>query len=332
MDTWSLFIAIFCGIGIAQSCFLSAYLLVNNRKQKSSTVFIGFLLIGLALRIAKSYAYYVVSTIPDWFVALGAGGLWIVGPSFLFFTLSSKARLNRKWAYLHYLPALFIFLLTSSVATDLLIVAYHGGAVHFMTYLLISLYVFKRHYSKAHAKRFYLFASSLGTISLIFLIQTLVGGIAVYTMGSFFTLIILYLINYVILQDQRIIQIREKRTKSIQPDQQEKVISDLSRLFEQEKAYRQKGLTLTEVAKSLNHPAYQISHIINQHYGLKFNQYVNKYRVEEVKQRLADLVANDKIEVIAEEVGFSSTSSLYQAFKRETNATPQAYRKQLSLS
>lgn len=82
------------------------------------------------------------------------------------------------------------------------------------------------------------------------------------------------------------------------------------------------------IAQTIGFPLYQVSQTINQHFGLKFNEFVNKYRVAEVKNRLQDIEANDQIEVIAKEVGFTSTSSLYTAFKKEVQLTPQAFKKQ----
>ena len=99
-------------------------------------------------------------------------------------------------------------------------------------------------------------------------------------------------------------------------------------LFEEDKVYRKKGLTLADLSQELQHPVYLVSLAIKEHQDVQFNAFVNAYRVNEVKAKLQDLKANDKIEVIAKEVGFSSTSSLYKAFKEHTKLTPQAYRKE----
>ena len=328
MNTWSLWIAIFCGIAIAQSFFLSGYLIIRDQKRTSPTFFLSLMLVGLALRISKSYFYFIFEDVPRLGVALGAMGLWFIGPSLFLYTKSAKPDKINFSDYFHFFPALLIFAVFGFLITINFGTVYHIGAGHLFIYLLISIYYFYSNTWNGNKKRFVLFAGSIGAISLIFLVQSLIGGIQIYTIGTLLTLLVLYFVNFLILQDQSFLQIKRTKNRKINKEQKSRVSVELERLFNQEKLYRQKGLTLAEVAKSINHPAYIVSQTINHHYGLKFNQFVNKFRVEEVKERLRDIEKNDKIEVIAIEVGFSSTSSLYSAFKRETDSTPQAFRRQ----
>jgi AraC-like DNA-binding protein len=110
----------------------------------------------------------------------------------------------------------------------------------------------------------------------------------------------------------------------------QKITTELAQFIMERKIYRNKGLKVSELAKQTNYPAYLISQSINQHYNMRFNEFLNKFRVQEAMERLKNTNENDKIEVIAREVGFSSMSSLYEAFKKETNITPQTFRNQFS--
>ena len=332
MNIWVFSITVFCGITIAQSLFLGMFLLIRERKQSRTTVFLSLMLLGLAFRIAKSYFFYTFDDVPAWGVALGAAGLWTIGPSFLLYTLSARPRKITKWEYLHFLPPVAILLISGALGINYLVGAYYLGTYCLVCYLAICVWLFLFYPWNGNKKRFRLFAASLGLIAVTFLIQSLIGGIQLYAIGAAFTCLVLYGINFLILQDQSFIRPRKGNGKRIGKEQQKNIVGELKKAFEEKKFYRQKGITLSEVARLTGYPAYLISKTINENYGMKFNEFVNKYRVEEVKVRLQDRERNDKLEVIATEVGFTSTSSFYNAFKKETNLTPQAFRKRHLLS
>ncbi|RDY61557.1 helix-turn-helix domain-containing protein [Flagellimonas nanhaiensis] len=328
MDIWRIIIAVVCGIAICQGLFLSFYILAKNTKKFTPIVFLSLMLLALTLRISKSYYYYLFSEVPFWTVMLALAGLWAIGPSFWLYTLSSKPSKLRKADYFHYLPA--ILLVISSFFSDSswkVISLYKIGALLVFSYAVTSFIFFKYGDWNGNRKRFILFGSSVGAIALIFVFQSYLANIQGYTIGNILTLVILYVINFMLLKDRKLLQINRKPKKE-QSEVLDSIYEKITVLFDKEKVYRRKGLTLTNLSQELQHPIYLISQAIKEHRGVKFNSFVNSYRVIEVKNRLQDLEANDKIEVIAKEVGFSSTSSLYKAFKEQTNVTPQAYRKE----
>jgi AraC-like DNA-binding protein len=67
--------------------------------------------------------------------------------------------------------------------------------------------------------------------------------------------------------------------------------------------------------------------VLNTSIGKNFFQFVNAYRVEEVKRMLVDPKNLYSIEAIGYECGFSSKSSFYKEFKRITGMTPAEYKK-----
>ncbi|MBD1393950.1 helix-turn-helix domain-containing protein [Mucilaginibacter glaciei] len=94
------------------------------------------------------------------------------------------------------------------------------------------------------------------------------------------------------------------------------------------KLYLNPELTLTDVAKHLALPAKTISANVNAGFGKPFNTYINTYRVNEVKRRLA---ANDAAKLtllgIAYESGFNSKTSFNRIFKEFTGQSPSDYLK-----
>ncbi|MEL6256529.1 MAG: helix-turn-helix domain-containing protein [Bacteroidota bacterium] len=74
-----------------------------------------------------------------------------------------------------------------------------------------------------------------------------------------------------------------------------------------------------------------LSQIINQKEGKNFFDFINGYRVEEVKRNLADPNFDHfSILGIGLEAGFKSKSTFNAVFKKMTGHTPTAYKKLLT--
>lgn len=100
---------------------------------------------------------------------------------------------------------------------------------------------------------------------------------------------------------------------------------------EKEKPYLNSNLTITELAKQLDMLTYQLSKIINNEIGKTFFDFINSYRVEEVKKMMKKN-KNYKIIAIAYDCGFNSKSSFNRIFKKITGKTPSQYRKEIENS
>jgi AraC-like DNA-binding protein len=115
----------------------------------------------------------------------------------------------------------------------------------------------------------------------------------------------------------------------IKPD--EELISKLLNYVAEKKPYLDSELTLSSLAKDLSISRSQLSLLINEGIGDNFYDFINKYRVEEVKTLMVDpQVKNYNLLGIALEAGFKSKSTFNLIFKRFTGLTPTEYRKNLS--
>ena len=112
----------------------------------------------------------------------------------------------------------------------------------------------------------------------------------------------------------------------LKPDQE--VIKRIVAYMNDRKPFLDAELTLSGLAKNLNISRSQLSLIINEGLGDNFYDFVNKYRVEEVKRLMGDpKVKNYNLLGIAMEAGFKSKSTFNLIFKRFTGLTPSEYRK-----
>jgi AraC-like DNA-binding protein len=98
--------------------------------------------------------------------------------------------------------------------------------------------------------------------------------------------------------------------------------------MESNKPYLDPDLSIYKVAESLNVPRHHVSQVINEQAKKSFYDFVNSYRVEEVKKMLTSPAMNNRnILGIALDCGFNSKATFNAAFKKYTGMTPSAYQK-----
>lgn len=99
------------------------------------------------------------------------------------------------------------------------------------------------------------------------------------------------------------------------------------------KPYLEPDLTLPKLAEDLNLSTHHVSQVINEMHGENFFNFINKYRVEEVKRKIQDPeFQNYSLLGIAYESGFNSKSAFNRVFKNSTGMTPSEFRKSLPSS
>ena len=97
-------------------------------------------------------------------------------------------------------------------------------------------------------------------------------------------------------------------------------------LLKNEKAYEDEALSLTEVAKILKTNPSIVSKVINQGFQLNFNDFVNNYRIEAVKEKLkAGEQKTQTLLGIAYDCGFNSKATFNRAFKKATGVSPKEW-------
>ena len=97
-----------------------------------------------------------------------------------------------------------------------------------------------------------------------------------------------------------------------------------------ERSYMDADLTLPELATKLQIPSHHLSRVINEKFGLNFFDFINQYRIEEVKAKMANPeFDNLSLLGIAFESGFNTKSAFNRVFKKMTGLTPSEYKKQL---
>jgi AraC-like DNA-binding protein len=115
---------------------------------------------------------------------------------------------------------------------------------------------------------------------------------------------------------------------TLSADKSERYLKRVRQIMETEKPYLDGELTLQKLANNLSISPAHLSQIINERLNQSFSDFVNTYRVEEVKKMFLDPAKKHySILAIAEEAGFNSKSSFNSVFKKFTNVTPSEFRK-----
>jgi AraC-like DNA-binding protein len=100
--------------------------------------------------------------------------------------------------------------------------------------------------------------------------------------------------------------------------------------MEQKKLFLEPELSLAQLASNLNMTSHLLSQVLNECIMMNFYDFVNSYRVIEMKSKLANR-SYDKynIVVLAYESGFNSKASFQRIFKNHTGLTPTEYKRHL---
>ncbi len=118
----------------------------------------------------------------------------------------------------------------------------------------------------------------------------------------------------------------DKPSQALPPISSSEQLQYLLRFMDERKPYLNHQLTLSRLADATGLPGYRISELLNKELGESFFDFVNKYRVEEWKERVRKEEMQQTIQELAYIVGFNSKSSFNAAFKKHTGQTPSAFR------
>jgi AraC-like DNA-binding protein len=110
--------------------------------------------------------------------------------------------------------------------------------------------------------------------------------------------------------------------KNLDAETIQKTLAALEKVVHQDRMFLNPELTLNDMAKATNIPQKTISAVLNQHAGKSFNEFINQYRIEEVKKRLLESQPHLTITGIAFECGFNSQATFQRTFKQFTGLSP----------
>lgn len=114
-------------------------------------------------------------------------------------------------------------------------------------------------------------------------------------------------------------------------DEDRRAFDDLLKYFVAQKPYLNPRLKVDDVSGALGIPDRKLSLLIRVFSGQPFNQFVNRYRIDEATRMMEDPETRDwKIDVIADKSGFSGRQQFRRVFEQVTGVNPGFYRDRIN--
>ena len=128
-------------------------------------------------------------------------------------------------------------------------------------------------------------------------------------------------------EDAEVIEITNTKTvKKEDTDLLNEWKPKIEALLKNDKAYEDPELSLTQMAKQLQTNPSLISRVINQGFQLNFNDFINQYRVDAIRQKLkAGEQKTQTLLGIAYDCGFNSKATFNRAFKKSVGLSPKEW-------
>lgn len=355
--------------GIAQGLFVVFLLNHKSVRKSRANLFLSILMVALTLSIIQIlYWGRVLDHLSVNVYSLGDPTFLLIAPLLSFYVLELTGRRVRfRWSLLaHFIPFLFIVLLSlafhfspsehfTAFAGDhhrlfhivfwMLVVVQFSGYLYFIhTTWLAHQNLMRQEVSNTEDVnvswvQFFLIVFLLVNVSFLFSLFAVIqfdmcrGWLQSATAGVFSLSIFALSFKGILQRDVfNTIPAEKPIPASVdnmaKPDQLQ--VDKLIAYMQQEKPYLDAELTLSTLSKGLGLNRNQLSQLINDGVGENFYDFVNRYRVEEVKRLMADTTTkNLNLLGMALEAGFKSKSTFNAIFKRFTGLTPTEYRKNM---
>ena len=107
----------------------------------------------------------------------------------------------------------------------------------------------------------------------------------------------------------------------------QKLESRLQKVMCDQHLYCNENMSLAVLSRIAGVNPHQLSQYLNDEHGKNFNEYINRFRIDEAKRLMLEEPEAEIIS-IAFSVGFNSYSAFSSAFKKSTGVSPGKYRSQ----
>jgi hypothetical protein len=172
------------------------------------------------------------------------------------------------------------------------------------------------------------FNPDIGTSKMIIIIPSLVIASGYLILSSFLLLNPAVLFGFPYIISNKAIESTSKLKVShrLSSKNYEKTTEELLRHFKVNQPFLKKTISINEVALALNISVSELSFIINHKFNQRFTDFVNKYRIEFVINKIEDGFCDKfTVESLSIMAGFASKSTFNIAFKKMMNCTPSEF-------
>lgn len=339
----------FSALGVFNGFIITAYLLFFKKPKSIASYFLGLMLLGLCLKIGKSFIYYFYPDLPGMYIQIGLWGSTLVGPS-LFYFIKSALEPDAKITTTHKVTYLFWTLV---IVTTSIIAPYDDRPDIWENYIwtmialqLTAYMVLAGWMLKGVLISFFSKGEKISQTEML-LLSVFIGNVVIPASfklsffeffngpcisGALFFSLMLYLNLFLFVSKRKTANLFSNNpnmvryaNKKITNEQAKFLTEKLHKAILEQALYKNPDLKLNDLAKKINVSGHQLSQLLNDNLNKSFAAYINEYRINEA----CELIINDKgikLEAIGYEVGFNSKSTFYTAFKKHKHTTPTLYK------
>jgi AraC-like DNA-binding protein len=333
---------ILASVGIINLFIVAMFLFFSKKGNLHANKILGFLLLAACLKL--SFAF-ILNFEHGWDMPIriicffSEVGYLLLGPLLLMYIRAQAQKTTSK---------LFItsFVTISAIYTFLDVIIYYNyplwpGQIFFLVFLVIAFFEIKefstkfKHKASLVTDRFWLWTLFINFVLIWITVNLIMIDLSMYMfeLCSIFT-ILFYIDAYILVKQYWLnkgdeVVIQKYINSNLSTDEGNEIINRLQQLMERENSYIDPEITLPKVAEKINVKPYKLSQVINQKMNMSFNEYINSYRINAIKEALKSSDQDIKIASFAVDYGFNSISSFNTAFKKFTNLTPSQYRNEI---
>jgi len=126
---------------------------------------------------------------------------------------------------------------------------------------------------------------------------------------------------------------RKYEKSGLSPERSQDYLDALLAVMEEQRPYLDSELSLPQLAELISVTPHHLSEVLNTRLQQTFFDFINRYRIEQVKKDLLDPQKQSmKILALAFDAGFSSKTAFNTLFKKNTGLTPSQYRERCGSS
>lgn len=330
-------------LGAFEGFFLAFHFFTKKQSHRFLTFNIGLLLTAFSIFLLNTF--FILSEISlmfDWMQLLANASLLLIGPSlYHYISFHQNTQLSLRNTYYHYLPALLVLCMEPFFVGSII-----EGVVMVMAFLGIGIYIALSYrmilnFAKDNPPYFSWLKPVFYSFMVVFALNILTKafgdqlGIPSYiqlNITLFFLVPILWIAIKEMRQDKEKQVFRKKYTyTSLSSEKADHYLKQIEKAMEEDLLFRNPELTVKELSTALNIPAKTISQLVNEYHQKSFKDYVNGFRIEDVKRQLL-IPENDAFTIlaIAEKSGFKSGGRFNTLFREATGLTPTQYKRDQS--
>jgi AraC-like DNA-binding protein len=335
----------FSALGAFNGLLLSAYFLFFKAKRYLSTHLLGALLLVLSIRIGKSVVYYFDPNLPKIYLQIGLSACFLIGPFLYFFIKSEIEQIKSMPARWLILLGFWLVLILGvgiiypyqnfrSVWWNCIIyLIYAQWGLHIAYSSLVFIPIVKKLINQEAVKPFEKSILSVwGGVTVLYACYVwalFASTKGTYILGAICFSLILYFLVFVLIfrrktDDLSSFSKQKYVDKKLNSEEAAVMLDKLALIMNEKELFKNPNLKLSDLAKEINVPGYQLSQLLNDNLEKNFTSFISEYRINAACKILGSKT-NFTVEAVGEEVGFNSKSTFFAAFKKIKGLTPSTF-------